>query len=133
MSRWKKFLIRWKDAFAAARTVLKVRKSGEMGCLALTLEDELRADRYWLSKRDYENQLMQKCIIDGITEGASPCWWCEEREDCEHKEHMKGGCGDWWLRFLTEEEERACEQRAEAGGEEAAAEQPARADEDAED
>lgn len=133
MNRWKKFLIRWKDAIAAARTVLKVRKSGEMGCLALTLDDELRDNRFWLAKRDYENQLMQKCIIDGITEGKSPCEWCEEREECAHAECMKKGCDGWWLRFLTEEEEKACEQRAAESSPEEAAEQPAGADADAED
>lgn len=126
-------MIHWiKEAIAAARVIRQVRKSGETEKLALVQEAELKDSREWLAKRDYENQLMQQCIA-GMIEGRSPCWWCEECKECKRKEHMSPkGCKEWWLRFLTEQEERRCIARAAtpgpiyaAGKEEAAYEQTA--------
>jgi len=110
-----------REQIAAARMIRLVRKSGETGKLALVLEEELVDNRVWLAKRDHENQLMQQCIF-GMIEGKSPCEWCEDFKECSalsKNEQPYGfrfgkGCKDWFLRFLTEEEEKTCEQRATA-------------------
>ena len=110
-----------REQIAAARMIYLVRKSGETGKLALVLEEELVDNRVWLAKRDQENQLMQQCIF-GMMEGKSPCEWCEDFKECgklPNDEKLSGffagcGCKDWFLRFLTEEEEKTCEQRATA-------------------
>ena len=104
-----------KEAWDAAKTIRQIRRSGETEKLALVQEAELLDNRSWLAKRDYENQLMQACIA-GMIEGRSPCWWCEECKECKRDQHMKKGCKDWWLRFLTEDEERKCEARAMSPG-----------------
>lgn len=110
-------MVHWiKEAFDAARVIRQIRKSGETEKLALVQEAELLDNRSWLAQRDYENQLMQKCIA-GMIEGRSPCWWCEECKECKRKEHMSSkGCKNWWLRFLTDEEVRRCESRAKTPG-----------------
>ena len=105
MAKWKK------EALEAVRLIRKVRRSGETEPLALVQDAELQDMRAWVAKRDYENQLMQLCIA-GMIQGRSPCWWCEECKECKREQHMKQGCGDWWLRFLTEQEERHCQARA---------------------
>lgn len=113
----KNFFTRMKEQIAVARLVRQVRKSGETGKLALVLEDELLDNRSWLAKRDMENQLMQQCIF-GMMEGKSPCGWCEDLKECAKAERVPSGygrtrgCENWFLRFLTPEEEKACEQRA---------------------
>lgn len=99
--------------------VRAIRKSGVTGKLAIVLEEELVDNRNWLAKRDWENQLMQQCIF-GMRIGKSPCEWCEDYNECKDKSPDKrpegfgecAGCEDWFLRFLTEEEEAACEVRA---------------------
>ena len=121
MTTWKKFFTRWRDAVSAARTVLAVRKRGVEEPLAIIPDDELRRERIWLASRDYENQLMQQCILS-MTQGKAPCEWCEENAECTRMERYHHGCDGWWLRFLTEEEMTKCEQRAEEGGSEEAAE-----------
>lgn len=101
-----------REAIAAAKVIRQVRKGGETAKLALVQESELQDMRQWLAKRDYENQLMQQCIIGG-TNYISPCNWCEEdKEGCTREQHGKRGCKDWWLRFLTEDEEKHCEERS---------------------
>lgn len=102
-----------REAFAAAKTIRQVRKSGETAKLALVAEEELIDSRNWLAKRDYENQLMQQCII-GTTRYQSICDFCEEMAECNKAAKGKRGCDGWWLRFLTKEEEERCEQRAAA-------------------
>ena len=111
-----------REQIAATRMIHQVRKSGETGKLALVLEDELVDNRVWLAKRDHENQLMQQCIF-GMMDGKSPCAWCEDFKECRTHAEEEGlnmeeckGCKDWFLRFLTEEEEKACEQRATSPG-----------------
>lgn len=109
------------EQIAAARMIRLVRKSGETGKLALVLEEELVDNRVWLAKRDHENQLMQQCIFS-MMDGKSPCEWCEDFKECQALPMgqkvpgflSKKGCKDWFLRFLTEEEEKTCEQRATA-------------------
>ena len=108
-------MIHWiKEAIDAATTIRQVRKSGETAKLALVVEEELIDSRNWLAKRDYENQLMQQCII-GTTRYESICDFCEEKAECKKEALGKKGCDGWWLRFLTKEEETACEQRAATG------------------
>ena len=107
-----------KDVIAAAKAVREARKAGENGALTLVPEQELWEDKSWLSRRDYENQLMQRCII-GTTMGGgdgSICRYCQEHAEdaCNKDAHMKKGCTDWWLRFLTPEEVEKCEQRTKA-------------------
>ena len=87
-----------REQLAAAWLILNVRKRGEKGKLALVLEEEL-------------------CIF-GMMEGRSPCEWCEDYRECSEKtpESAPHGCRDWFLRFLTKEEEEACEQRAATKG-----------------
>lgn len=106
-----------REQLAAAWLIRNVRKRGEKGKLALVLEEELLDNRAWLAKRDMENQLMQQCIF-GMMEGRSPCEWCEDYRECSEKtpESAPHGCRDWFLRFLTKEEEEACEQRAATKG-----------------
>ena len=109
-------MIHWmKEAYDAARTIRSVRKKGIKEKLALVQEDEILDNRSWLAQRDWENQLMQQCIA-GMIEGRSPCWWCEECKECKKEQHMGKGCSDWWLRFLTEEENRKCSARAASPG-----------------
>jgi len=109
-------MARWiKEALDAAKVIRQVRKSGEDAKLALVQETEILDNRSWLAKRDYENQLMQQCIA-GMIEGRTPCWWCEECKECKREQHMKKGCKEWWLRFLTDDEERKCEARAMTPG-----------------
>jgi len=108
-----------KDLIAAYKAVRDARRAGETGALCVVPEQELWEDKLWLSKRDYENQLMQKCII-GTTMGGgdgSICRYCQEHAEgaCDKSSYMKKGCTDWWLRFLNEKENEACEQRAEKG------------------
>jgi hypothetical protein len=104
-----------KEAIAAAREIRRVRKSGITEKLALVAEDEIVDNRQWLAQRDWENQLMQRCIA-WMIEGRSPCWFCEECKECKRKEHMKKGCDGWFLRFLTDEEVRKCRARALSPG-----------------
>jgi len=103
-----------KDAISAIRAVQAARKAGAEGNLAIVQEDELLDNRHWLAQRDWENQLMQKCLIDHITYQASPCEYCEEHAigECNNEQHGKRGCKDWYLRFLTDEELERCAQRA---------------------
>lgn len=108
-----------KDSIHAIQAVRDARRAGVEDELIVVPLQELWEDKLWLSKRDYENQLMQKCII-GTTMGGgdgSICRYCEEHieGECDKDAHMKKGCTDWWLRFLTEKEDLACEQRAKAG------------------
>jgi hypothetical protein len=116
MKKLVKILKLLRDMLSAVKAVRVARKSGAEGPLALIEATELENERIWLAKRDYENQLMQQCIIGG-TNYESPCNWCEEHRigECKREQHGKRGCSGWWLRFLTEEEEEACEQRAKAG------------------
>jgi hypothetical protein len=100
-----------KEAITAARVIRQVRRSGETEKLAIVQESELQDMRLWLAKRDHENQLMQACIIGG-TKYISPCNWCEENKDCTREQHGGKGCDGWWLRFLTEEEEKSCAERS---------------------
>ena len=100
-----------KDAISAIRAVQAARKAGAEGNLAIVQEDELLDNRHWLAQRDWENQLMQACIRD-IMDYKTPCYYCEENEECKREQHGKRGCKDWWLRFLTEEEMEACACRA---------------------
>lgn len=86
----------------------RIRQEYPTDRLAIVLQDELNFDRVWLAKRDYENQLMQQVIL-GMIGGKSPCENCEDFKTCTKE---KKGCEDWWLRFLTKEEEEACEKRA---------------------
>lgn len=104
-----------KDALGAAMAVRAVRKAGNNQKLALVEEAELIENREWLAKRDYENQLMQRVII-GTVNYESICLHCEERNECNREQKDKRGCAGWWLRFLTEEEEAACLDRAHAPG-----------------
>lgn len=103
-----------KDAISAIRAVQAARKAGAEGNLAIVQEDELIDNRHWLAQRDWENQLMQKCLIDHITYQASPCEYCGDHAIgvCNNEQHGKRGCKDWYLRFLTEEELERCAQRA---------------------
>ena len=108
-----------KDTIAAIKAIREARRAGETGPLCVVPEQELVDDKSWLSRRDYENQLMQKCII-GTTMGGgdgSICRYCQEHAEdaCTKDAHMKKGCTDWWLRFLNEKEDDACEQRAKKG------------------
>lgn len=105
-----------KDAISAAKTVRAVRKSGNVRPLALVEEQELIENREWLAKRDYENQLMQRVII-GTSHWESICQSCEARAECKREQKDKRGCDEWWLRWLTEDEEKACIARAQAPGE----------------
>ena len=107
-----------KDIIDAAKAVHEARKAGETGPLCIVPEQELWEDKLWLSKRDYENRLMQRCVV-GTTMGGgdgSICRYCEEHAEgeCDKDAHMKKGCTEWWLRFLTEEECKSCEQRTKA-------------------
>lgn len=122
----------FKDMIAAALAVRAARKSGVTGPLALMEVAELEEEKLWLAKRDYENQLMQQCIIGGVNY-ESPCNWCEEHRlgECKKTQHGGRGCTDWWLRFLTEEEEKACEQRAAESRVQEDAQRGQGADEDA--
>ena len=91
-----------KDAIGAARTIRQVRKGGMTEPLALVSAAELDNDRYWLAQRDWENQLMQRCII-GMTLRQSPCEYCEEHaHGCLQPQHNGRGCKNWWLRFLQQ-------------------------------
>ena len=90
----------------------EIRISGDMRSYAMLPEEEIMDARNWLARRDYENQLMQ-VVIDAMIKGGSPCPWCEEYKDCKKKQKDNRGCHGWWLRFLTEEEEKACRDRAE--------------------
>lgn len=104
-----------KDVIDATRAIHDARKAGEKGELAVVSLNELWEDKLWLSKRDYENQLMQKCII-GTTMGGgdgSICQYCEEHieGECHKDAYMKKGCTEWWLRFLNDKENELCEQR----------------------
>lgn len=111
------FFTRLREALSAFHTVLMVRKSCENRPLAVVLEEEMQEEHRWLAVRDYENQLMQKCITDTTAEGGykSICEYCEEHRigECKRPQYMKKGCKDWWLRFLTDEENAACEARAQ--------------------
>lgn len=107
-----------KEMLQAARAVRDARKHGVTEDLVLVPARELWEDKLWLSKRDYENQLMQRCII-GTTMGGgdgSICRYCQEHAEgaCDKDAHMKKGCTEWWLRFLTKEEDKLCEQRTAA-------------------
>ena len=107
-----------KDTIAAIKAIREARRAGETGPLCVVPEQELVDDKSWLSRRDYENQLMQRCII-GTTMGGgdgSICRYCQEHAEgaCDKDAHMKKGCTDWWLRFLTPEEVEKCEQRTKA-------------------
>ena len=130
MYKMKKLIQLLKDMWSAAQAVRAARKSGVTGSLALMEVVELEEEKLWLAKRDYENQLMQQCIIGSINY-ESPCNWCEEHRlgECRKTQHGGRGCKDWWLRFLTEEEEKACEQRAAASSVPEAAQCGAGADE----
>lgn len=121
-----------KDMLGAIAAVREARKAGVEGPLMVVPEQELWEDKLWLSKRDYENKLMQRCII-GTTMGGgdgSICRYCQEHVDKEcHKDaYMKKGCTDWWLRFLTEKENEHCEQRTKAAFEQFAAQENTRED-----
>ena len=130
MKKLVKILELLRDMLSAVKAVRVARKSGAEGPLALVEVSELEHERNWLAKRDYENQLMQQCII-GTVNYESPCNWCEEHRigECKREQHGKRGCSGWWLRFLTEEEEKACEQRAASGEGEADTQCRERADE----
>lgn len=109
MSKWSR------EAVDIAKIVRALRREGVVEELAIVLRSEITDNRRWLAKRDYENQLMQECI-NGMICGNSPCLWCEDHsgpKPCDRPEHMRKGCTAWWLRFLTHEEEQACEARAE--------------------
>lgn len=109
-------MIHWiRDAMSAAKAVRAVRKSGNTAKLALVEEQELLENRQWLAKRDYENQLMQQTII-GTTRYIPICESCEDHEECKREQKDKRGCAEWWLRWLTEEEEAACIERANTPG-----------------
>lgn len=90
----------------------KVRQSDDKRSYALICVDEIMESRNWLAQRDYENQLMQKCIADMIG-GGSPCKYCAEHDECGKKQKDERGCKGWWLRFLTDDEVKACKDRAE--------------------
>lgn len=104
-----------KEMLDAAKAVRDARKHGVTDDLVIVPAMELWEDKLWLSKRDYENQLMQRCII-GTTMGGgdgSICRFCQEHAEgaCKKDAYMKKGCTDWWLRFLTDKEDDLCEQR----------------------
>lgn len=102
-----------KEALGAARTIRALRKSGETCKLALVDESELMDNRQWLAIRDKENKLMQELIMN-LHSGRNVCKYCEEyKGGCNKADTTYGlGCGDWWLRFLTEEELEECAKRA---------------------
>ena len=101
-----------KEQRELARTLAEMRVNGDTRSYALIPVDEIMESRNWLAQRDYENQLMQKCIA-GMIGGLSPCDWCEEKANCKKKQCGNRGCKGWWLRFLTDEEVQACKDRAE--------------------
>lgn len=103
------------EAKQVVRLIKKLRAEGNTEPLALVEEKELLDNRVWLAKRDYENQLMQRVII-GTTRYESICQSCEDYEECKREQKDKRGCEEWWLRWLTEEEEKACVERASAPG-----------------
>lgn len=105
-----------KDAIAAAKTIRAIRKQGETCHLALVDEEELIDNRNWLAVRDYENKLMQECIL-GFHNHIPPCNYCEEaaRKTCNKASRPERGCEDWWLRFLTDDEIKLCQDRAKEG------------------
>ena len=103
------------EAKQVARLIKRLRAQGNTEPLALVEEKELLDNRIWLAKRDYENQLMQRVII-GTTKYESICQSCEDHEECKREQKDKRGCEEWWLRWLTEEEEKACIARATATG-----------------
>jgi len=103
-----------KDVLGAAAAIHEARKAGVEGSLLVVPEQELWEDKLWLTKRNYENRLMQRCIV-GTTMGGgdgSICQYCEEHAEgaCHKDAYMKKGCTEWWLRFLTKEEDERCEQ-----------------------
>ena len=88
----------------------QIRAEIPEGNLAIVLQSELDGDRIWLAKRDYENQLMQ-VVIHNMIKGKTPCEYCQELADGSCKGNDIG-CKEWWLRFLTEDEEEQCRKRA---------------------
>lgn len=101
-----------KEQQELAKELRSIRVTGDTRSYALISVDEIMESREWLAQRDYENQLMQKCISDMIG-GKTPCTYCEEYKDCNKKQKDNRGCKGWWLRFLTEDELKACEKRAQ--------------------
>ena len=101
-----------KEQKRLARYLKEQRFKGDDRSYALIPVEEILESRIWLAKRNYENKLMQECIADLIG-GLPPCKYCEEYKDCNKKQKNERGCKSWWLRFLTEEEDKACEKLAQ--------------------
>ena len=101
-----------KEQQELAKELRSIRVTGDTRSYALISVDEIMESREWLAQRDYENQLMQKCISEMIG-GGSPCKYCAERDECGKKQKDERGCRGWWLRFLTDDEVKACKDRAE--------------------
>ena len=101
-----------KEQQELAKELRSIRVTGDTRSYALICVDEILESRIWLAKRNYENKLMQECIADLIG-GLPPCKYCEEYKDCRKKQKNERGCKNWWLRFLTDEEDKACEKLAQ--------------------
>lgn len=96
------------DAVSAAREVRKLRKIGIRGKIIIMLEEDLILQSYETAVDRKQNRLLYQCVED-MAHGRSRCRYCEEYPAC--KNDRKGdvrGCSDWWLRFLTEDEEKEC-------------------------
>ena len=113
------------DALSAAKTVRAARKAGITGPLVVVANEELELHAYETAVDRKQNRILYQCIED-MAHGRSRCRHCEEYKECKSKQkgHVRG-CGDWWLRFLTEDEERECR------GLEPAAEESAEEDQEA--
>lgn len=98
-----------KEMYHAAKAVRAARKLGVTGKLALVEEAELEDTRAWLARNNVERKLLQECI-EGLSKRQSPCLYCQEyaEKSCDKingPELPYRGCENWWLRFLTPEEE----------------------------
>ena len=96
------------DAIAAAREVRRVRRAGITGELALIAKEDLELKTYETNVDRKYHKLLYQCVED-MAHGKSRCRYCEEYGSCQNKRRGNvRGCSNWWLRFLTEEEDREC-------------------------
>ncbi len=97
-----------KDAIAAAREVHRVRRAGITGELALIAKEDLELKTYETNVDRKYHKLLYQCVED-MAHGRSRCRYCEEYGSCQNKRRGNvRGCSEWWLRFLTEEEDKEC-------------------------
>ena len=97
-----------KDAIAAAREVRRVRRAGITGELALIAKEDLELKTYETNVDRKYHKLLYQCVED-MAHGKSRCRYCEEYGSCQSKRRGNvRGCPNWWLRFLTEEEDKEC-------------------------